>query len=64
MALNNDMDQFMTVFDDLLEGVIIDRHSANDALLTAFLDKPDFRDALKQMIGQELYRTIRDAESA
>jgi type I restriction enzyme R subunit len=59
VATNNDIDQFMTVFDDLLEGVIIDRHTANDALLTAFLDKPDFRDALTTMIGTEFYRTIR-----
>lgn len=59
VALNNDLDQFMTVFDDLLEGVIIDRHTANDALLTAFLDKPEFRDALTRMIGNEFYKTIR-----
>jgi len=65
VALNNDLDQFMTVFDDLLEGVIIDRHGANDALLTAFLDKPEFREALTQMIGREFYRTIRESgESA
>ncbi|MCZ4587624.1 DEAD/DEAH box helicase family protein [Rhodococcus opacus] len=59
VALNNDLDQFMTVFDDLLEGVIIDRHNANDALLTAFLDKPDFREALTRMMGREFYKTIR-----
>lgn len=60
VAQNNDLDQFMTVFDDLLEGVIIDRHTANDALLTAFLDKPEFREALTRMIGTEFYNTIRD----
>lgn len=60
VAMNNDMDQFMTVFDDLLEGVIIDRHTANDALLTAFLDKPDFREAMTIMIGNEFYKSIRD----
>jgi type I restriction enzyme R subunit len=60
VALNNDSTQFMTVFDDILEGVIIDRHTANDALLTAFLDKPDFRHALTDMIGIEFYRTIRE----
>ena len=59
VAANNDLDQFMTVFDDLLEGVIIDRHTANDALLTAFLDKPEFREALTSMIGNEFYKTIR-----
>lgn len=64
VAVNNDIDQFMTVFDDLLEGVIIDRHTANDALLTAFLDKPDFRDALTTMIGNEFYKTIRDKAEA
>lgn len=60
VALNNDFDQFTTVFSDLLEGVIIDRHTANDALLTAFLDKPDFRDALTTMIGRKFYNSIRE----
>ena len=64
VALNNDATQFMTVFDDILEGVIIDRHTANDALLTAFLDKPDFRHALTDMIGIEFYRTIREKAAA
>lgn len=64
VALNNDSTQFMTVFDDILEGVIIDRHTANDALLTAFLDKPDFRHALTDMIGIEFYRTIRERAAA
>ena len=64
VATNNDIDQFMTVFDDILEGVIIDRHTANDALLTAFLDKPDFREALTSMIGNEFYKTIRDKAGA
>lgn len=64
VALNNDETQFMTVFDDILEGVIIDRQTANDALLTAFLDKPDFRDALTTMIGHHFYRGIRDAADA
>lgn len=59
VAKNNDVDQFMTVFDDLLESVIIDRHTANDSLLTAFLDKPDFREALTTMIGTEFYKSIR-----
>lgn len=65
VALNNDETQFMAVFDKMLEGTIIDRNTANDSLLTAFLDKPDFRAALTQMIGREFYKTIRESgESA
>lgn len=65
VALNNDETQFMAVFDKMLEGTIIDRNAANDSLLTAFLDKPDFRAALTQMIGREFYKTIRESgESA
>ncbi|MDG3014145.1 type I restriction endonuclease subunit R [Speluncibacter jeojiensis] len=64
VALNNDLDQFMTVFDDLLEGVIIDRQSANDVLLTAFLDKPDFREVLTKTIGREFYKSIRSSDSS
>ena len=56
--------QFMTVFDDLLEGVIIDRHTANDALLTAFLDKPDFREALTRMMGEAVYKAVRESGGA
>ena len=59
VARNNDIDQFMTVFDGLLEDVIIDLQAANGGLLAAFLDKPDFRDTLTQMIGREFYKTIR-----
>jgi type I restriction enzyme R subunit len=59
VALNNDLDQFMTVFEDLLEGVMIDRHGGNDALLTAFLDKPGFRETVTRMIGKEFYDKIR-----
>lgn len=65
VVVNNDEDQFMSVFDDLLEGAMIDRHDVNSGLLQAFLDKPDFRRALTQMIGREFYKTIRESgESA
>ena len=60
VALNNDFDQFNTVFDGILEGVILDRQTANDALLAAFLDKPDFREALTTMIGRRFYNNVRD----
>jgi hypothetical protein len=33
--------------------------AANDVLLTAFLDKPYFRETLTQHIGEEFYKTIR-----
>lgn len=59
IALNNDLDQFMTVFEDLLQGVMIDRHSGNDAIMTAFLDKPDFREAITHMIGKDFYNRVR-----
>lgn len=62
VAQNNDLDQFMSVFENMLEGVIIDRHTANDALMTAFLDKPDFREALTAMIGVEFYKKMQDAQ--
>ena len=65
VAQHNDEDQFMSVFDDYLEGAMIDRHDINSGLLQAFLDKPDFRQALTQMIGREFYKTIRNSgESA
>lgn len=51
-------------FDGILEGVIIDRHTANDVLLTAFLDKPDFREALTRVMGEAVYRAAREAEGA
>jgi type I restriction enzyme R subunit len=59
VAVNNDMDQFMTVFEDLLEEAIIDRHSANGNLLSAFLDNREFRSALTSMVGNTSYHTIR-----
>lgn len=65
IAINNDEDQFMTVFDDYLEGAMIDRNSINSNLLQAFLDKPEFRKSLTEMMGREFYKTIRESgESA
>ena len=65
VAQNNDYGQFMTVFEDILERAIIDRHSANGDLVGAFLDKPDFRRLITEAIGQGLYKTIRESgESA
>ena len=65
VAKNNDEDQFMAVFGDYLEGAMIDRHDVNSGLLQAFLDKPDFRKTLTDLIGREFYRTIRQSgESA
>ena len=51
----------MTVFDELLEGVIIDRHTTNESLMTAFLDKSDFQDVITHMIGTEFYRRMRSS---
>jgi type I restriction enzyme R subunit len=64
IAANNDLEQFMTVFEDILEGVMIDRHSGNDALLTAFLDKPEFRETVTRMIGKGFYDKVRSSRPA
>ena len=38
---------------------MIDRHTANDVLLQAFLDKPEFREHLTRVIGEQFYAGIR-----
>ncbi|WP_446666411.1 hypothetical protein [Flexivirga sp. B27] len=65
VAQHDGEDQSMSVLDGYLGGAMIDRHDVNSDLVQAFLDKPDFRSALTQMIGREFYKTIRESgESA
>ena len=60
MAVNNDFEQFKVFLEPRLEGQIIDRHEANDALFQAYFDKPDFRRMMFEFLAGEAYRKIRD----
>jgi hypothetical protein len=46
VALNNDLDQFKIVLEEIAENAIVDRHQANRMLFNAFFEKPGFREAL------------------
>ena len=60
VALNNDFDQFRIVLEKLAEDMIIDRHQANGMLFNAYFEKPGFREALLEYLG-EAYHEIRRA---
>jgi type I restriction enzyme R subunit len=59
VALNNDFDQFRIMLEKLAEEMIVDRHEANGALFDAYFEKPGFRDALLEYLG-DAYHEIRD----
>lgn len=60
-ARNNDYDQFMAVFPGIVEKTFLSRHTANDSLVAAFLDKPEFREAIVKYIGESFYNTVRSS---
>ncbi len=60
IAGQNTEEQFGYVFDRQFEGVVIDRHSANDDLFRMFFDKPEFRDALTAWARREVFTRIQD----
>lgn len=62
-ATANDEANFGLVFDDRFEGIVIDRHDANTAILKRFLDDAAFAEMLTRWAREEAYRRLRD-ESA
>ena len=60
VALNNDFDQFQIVLEKFAEDAIIERHQANGMLFNAFFEKPGFREALLDYLGDS-YGEIRSA---
>ena len=62
VALNNDIQQFGVFLEPKLEGMIIDRQEANEDLLKAFFDQPEFRTLVVNWMTQNLYRKINADE--
>jgi hypothetical protein len=62
VAVNNDFEQFKVFLEPKLEGLIIDRHEAKDALFQAFFDKPDFRRVMFEFLAGEAYPRIRSGD--
>ncbi len=62
VALNNDIQQFGVFLEPKLEGMIIDRQEANEELLKAFFDKPEFRNLVVNWMTETLYMTINADE--
>ena len=59
-ATANDQENFGLVFDGRFEGIVIDRHDDNTAILKRFLDDGDFAEMLTRWARDEAYRRLRD----
>lgn len=59
VALNNDIQQFGVYLRPLLDGIIVDRHGANDELFRAYFDKPEFKEMMADYLLRSLYERLR-----
>jgi type I restriction enzyme R subunit len=59
-ALANDEENFAFGFDPQYEGIVLDRHELNDALVQRFLSDPSFKDYVTDWARAEAYRRIRE----
>jgi type I restriction enzyme, R subunit len=62
VALNNDYQQFKVFLEPRVQDDIVDRHEANDALLQAYFDQPEFKNAMLAWLSEALYKGIRSNE--
>lgn len=58
VALNNDRAQYSVVLEKRAEDLIVDRHEANGQLVTAYFEKPGFREAFMPFLATS-YEEIR-----
>ena len=58
-ARGNDLDQFSVFIGPLMDRLIFDRHLANDELLRAYFDKPEFKEMMSAVIVGKLYEKLR-----
>lgn len=59
-ALANNEENFGYGFDPQFEGIVVDRHELNDALVQRFLGDSDFKDFVTAWARREAYRRIRE----
>ena len=58
-AQGNDLDQFSVYIGPHMDRLIFERHTANDDLLRAYFDKPEFKEMMSTVIVEKLYERLR-----
>ena len=58
-AQGNDLDQFSVYIGPHMDRLIFERHTANDDLLRAYFDKPEFKEMMSSVIVEKLYERLR-----
>ena len=58
-AQGNDLDQFSVFIGPHMDRLIFERHTANDDLLRAYFDKPEFKEMMSAVIVEKLYERLR-----
>ena len=62
-AIGNDLVQFATYVKPKMDAAIINRHDANDTLLRAYFDKPEFQELMVEAVIKALYQQLRQASA-
>ena len=60
-AQGNDLGQFSVFVGPHMDRLIYERHGANDELLKAYFDKPEFKELMSQAVIRNLYDRLRGA---
>ena len=63
-ALANSLENFKLVISPQLQRLMYERMSANDQLVTRYMDDPDFRSLVFEGIAQEIFLAVADTSSS
>ena len=63
MALANPYDKFALGFRPQLEKLMIGRMADNDAIVTRYLDDPDFRELATEVMAREIFAAVGEGAS-
>lgn len=63
-ALANPFESFALATRDKIEGLMIDRMDRNQEIVTKFLDEPDFKKLVSQLVAKRIYDELRRAAGA
>jgi type I restriction enzyme R subunit len=63
-ALANPLDNFELGIRKLIEDLMIERMAENDAIVTRYMDDPDFQGSAFPILAREIFETVHAAQSA
>lgn len=57
----NEIDNFRFPFEQKFDAAVVDRQEANEELFKKLLEEPEFREAVKDLLLQKVYRRLTDS---